>query len=146
VIDSSLLAPFGGAPPEQAVIDLARILASYRSFEPQPSRARVLHELVELAVRYAVPQVIYETSIAIQGEADPPAAAAAAISQIGQRGVAGRELEAAAKLVRYLLEAKPPVRRATADALAAWPASPAKREIAAAVLARVEPDQRALLM
>lgn len=145
-INSSLLAPFGGAPPDETVIDLARIITSYRSFEPPRSRPEVIHDLVELAVRYAVPQVLYETSLAIQGEADPPAAATAAIAQIGQRGTAEREIRAAAKLVHYLLEAKLAVRRAAADALASWPASSAKREIVTAVLPLVEPDQRALFL
>ena len=42
-------------------------MARYLSFVPQPSRADVIRQLVELAVSYAAPQVIYETSIEIQG-------------------------------------------------------------------------------
>lgn len=80
----------------------------------------MIRQLVELAVRYAVPQVIYETSIEIQGEADSAAAARSAVDDLGARGLASpREIEAGRKLVAYLLESKPMVRRATAEGLAA---------------------------
>ena len=74
-IEPWLLQPFGDPPPAEAVLDLARLLARYRSFVPPPSRAHVVRQLVELAVRYAVPQVIHETSIEIQGQDDPAATA-----------------------------------------------------------------------
>lgn len=146
VIDASLLRPFGASPPEDTVIDLARLMARYRSFVPQPSRGDVIRQLVELAVRYGVPQVIYETSIEIQGEADPAAAARHAIDYLGERGLqSAREVEAGRKLVAYLLEAKPPVRRAVTERLAAWRPSDAKRAVVAAVLPLIDPDQRALV-
>jgi hypothetical protein len=145
-IDPALLLPFGDSPPDDTVLDLARLIARYRSFVPQPSRADVIRQLVELAVRYGVSQVIYETSIEIQGEADPADAARAAVAYIGWRGLANpREVEAARKLVGYLLDAKAPVRRAATEALAAWPHTAAKREVIAAVLPQVDPDQRVLL-
>ncbi len=146
-VDASLLLPFGASPPEGVVIDLARLMARYRSFVPQPSRADVIRQLVELAVRYAVPQVIYETSIEIQGEADPAAAARSAVDYVGERGLASpREVEASRKLVAYLLEAKPLVRRATARGLAAWPRTAATRAIVTAVLSLIDPDQRTQVM
>lgn len=146
VIDASLLMPFGVSPPEATVINLARLMARYRSFVPQPSRGDVIRQLVELAVRYGVAQVIYETSIEIQGEADPAAAARRAVDYLGERGLQNtREVEAGRKLVAHLLEAKPPVRRATAEGLAAWPPSDARRAVVAAVLHLIDPDQRALL-
>lgn len=143
VIDATLLLPFGASPPEDVVIDLARLMARYRSFVPQPSRADVIRQLVELAVRYAVPQVIYEASIEIQGEADPAAAARSAVDYLGGRGLASpREVEAGRKLVAHLLEAKPLVRRATAEGLAAWPLTDARRAVVTAVLPLIDPDQR----
>ena len=145
-IDASLLRPFGDHPPESVVIDLARLLMRYRSFSPPLSPLEIILQLVEIGLRYAVGQVIYETSIEIQSQADPVASARAAIDAIGVRGLgSARELEAGRKLVGYLLGAKPPVRRAVAEALAAWPLTTAKREVIAGVLPHVDPDQRARL-
>ena len=47
VIDASLLMPFGASPPEDIVIDLARLMARYRSFVPQPSRGDVIRQVHE---------------------------------------------------------------------------------------------------
>jgi hypothetical protein len=141
-----LLQPFGASPPEEAVIDLARLLARYRSFVPPPSRQHVLRQLVELAVRHAVPQVIHETSIEIRGRDDPAAAARDAIDYLRARGLATpREIEAAEALIGHLLEARPPVGRAAAEALAAWSPTDTKAAIVSAVLPLVDPDQRPLL-
>jgi len=143
-LDASLLAPLGAAPPPDAVRDLAHLLARYRSFIPPPSRDDVIVQLVELAVRYAESQVIYEAAIEIQSEADPAATAHLAVGYLGARGLAGpAELDAGRKLIGYLLEAKPAVRRATAEALAAWPAGEPRRAVVTAVHALIDPDQRA---
>jgi hypothetical protein len=108
VIGAALLLPFGDAPPDEVVIDLARLLMDYRSFVPPRSRVDTLNQLVELAVRYGVSQVIYGTSIELQCEPDPPAAVRAAVDYVRWRGLAApREVEAARKL-----DAKLPVRRA----------------------------------
>ena len=137
---------FGVSPPDELVTAFARLLASYRSFIPQPSRAYVIRQLVELAVRYGVGQVIYETSLAIQGQVDPPTAARDALGYLRMRGLTTQpEIGAAETLISYLLEAKLPVRRATTEAFAAWPSLEAKQQIALAVLPLVDPDQRALL-
>ena len=143
-LDASLLAPLGDAPPADAVENLAHLLSRYRSFVPPPSRDDVILQLVELAVRYAVSLVIYNTSIEIQSTADPAASARLAIGYLGARGLARpAEIEAARKLVGYLLEAKPAVRRATGEALAAWPAGEARRAVVTAVQPMIDPDQRA---
>jgi hypothetical protein len=143
VIDAALLLPFGDAPPDETVRDLVWLLMRYRYFVPARSRSDTLNQLVELAVRYGVSQVIYETSIELQCQPDPAAAARAAIDYIRWRGLAApRELEAARKLVRYLLDAKLPVRRAVAEALANWPPTAASRTIVKAVLPQVEANQR----
>ena len=145
-IEPWILAPFGDAPPAETVLDLARLLARYRSFVPEPSRALVIRQLVELAVRHAVPQVIYEASIEIQGQDDPAAAATDAVGYLRARGLATpREIEAARTLISYLLEAKPPVRRAATEALAMWSPTEIKQAIVAAVLPLADPDQRPLL-
>ena len=61
-----------------------------------------------------------QREIKIRGEADPAAAARSEVDYLGRRGLASpREVEAGRKLVAYLLEAKPLVRRATAEGLAA---------------------------
>ncbi len=104
------------------MIDLARLLLFYGSFEPPPSRTDVIRNLVELSVRYEVAQVIYETTIEIKGQPDPAASARAAIDQLAHRGLANeRESRSATQLVGYLLDAAPAVRGAVADALAKWP-------------------------
>ena len=143
-LDASLLLPMGDSPPPDAVLNLSHLLARYRSFIPQPSRSDVIIQLVELAMRYAVSQVIYEAAIEIAIEDDPGAAARMVVNYLGERGLAKpHELEAGRKLITYLLEAKPVVRRATAEALAAWPAGDARRTVVAAVRALIDPDQRA---
>jgi hypothetical protein len=140
-----VLAPFGEFPPEQTVTDLARLLASYRSFVPAPSSEHVVRQLLELAIRYAVPQVLYETSIHIQGRADPPAAATDAVAHLRARGLRGeREVGAATTLVGYLLGAKEPVRRAVAAAISRWPAGEPWEAIATAVRPLVDPGQDAV--
>jgi hypothetical protein len=145
-INVSLLAPLGADPPPEAVRNLAHLLARYRSFMPPPSRDEVIVQLVELVVRYAESQVIYEAAIEIQSQADPTAASRLAVGYLAQRGLAGpTEIEAASKLIGYLLGAKPAVRRATAMALAAWPAGEALRTVVTAVHALIDPDQRALV-
>lgn len=145
-IDASLIIPFGDTPPAETVTDLARLVARYRSFVPQPTRADTLRQLAELAVRYGVSQVVYDTSVEIQLEPDPAAAARAVVEYIGWRGLANpREIAAARELVFYLFGAKEPVWRATAEALASWPRTAANRELIAGVLPLIDPDQRALL-
>jgi hypothetical protein len=145
-LDPSLLRPFGESPPEDTVLDLARLLADYRSFVPHPSRAYRIRQLVELAVRYPVPSVVHETSVEIQRQDDPESAARNAVGYLRARGLqTRRELEAAQTLIGYLLEAKSPLRLATAEALAAWSATDTKRAIVAAVLPLIDPDQRAVL-
>jgi hypothetical protein len=144
--DISLLAPLGDAPPPDAVENLAHLLSSYWSFVPRPSRDDVIIQLVELAVRYARSRVIYDASIEIQSASDPVAAAHLAIGYLGTRGLAQpSEIDAARTLIFYLLEAKLPVRRATAEALATWPAGEARRTVVTAVRPMIEPDQRALV-
>ncbi len=134
------------SPPAELVIDFARLLARYRSFVPQPSRSYVVRQLVELAVRYAVPQVIYETSIEIQIQADSGAAARDAVDYLRARGLCTpREIEAAQQLIGHLLEAKPPVRRAAAEALAGWSGTDVKAAIVAAVLPLADPAERSVL-
>jgi hypothetical protein len=145
-VEPWVLRPLGESPPEDTVTDLARLLAHYRSFVPQPSRAYVVRQLVELAVRYAVPQVVYEASLQVQGHTDPAAAARDAVGYLRARGLATpREIDAAQTLIAYLLEAKPVVRRAATEALAGWPPTQVKQAIVAAVLPLADPDQRALL-
>jgi hypothetical protein len=145
-LDPSLLRPFGESPPDDTVLDLARLLADYRSFVPAPSAPYRIRQLVELAVRYAVPRVIQEASSEIQGQDDPGSAAHNAVHYMRARGLqTRREVEAAQTLIGYLLQAKPPVRQATVEALAAWSASDIKRAIVDAVLPLVDPDQRAVL-
>lgn len=144
--DISLLAPLGDPPPPDAVENLAHLLSSYWSFVPRPSRDDVIIQLVELAVRYARSRVIYDASIEIQSASDPVAAAHLAIGYLGTRGLAQpSEIDAARTLIFYLLEAKLPVRRATAEALATWPAGEARRTVVTAVRPMIEPDQRALV-
>lgn len=143
-LDASLLLPMGDSPPPDVVLNFAHLLARYCSFVPQPTRSDVIIQLVELAVRYAVSQVIYDAAIEIQIEDDPGAAARMAVQYLGERGLTTpRDLEAGCKLITYLLEAKPVVRRATAEALAAWPAGHARRTVVRAVRALIDPDQRA---
>jgi hypothetical protein len=145
-LDISLLASLGDPPPPDAVQNLAHLLSRYRSFVPLPSRDDVIIQLVELAVRYAESLVIYKTSLEIQTASDPVAAAHLAVGYLGARGLAGPvEIDAARKLIFYLLEAKPAVRRATAEALAAWPAGEARRTVVTAVHPMIDPDQRALV-
>jgi hypothetical protein len=127
-VEPWVLRPFGESPPADLVIDLARVLARFRSFAPRPGRAHVIRQLVELAVRYAVPQVIYETAVEIQGDGDPAAAARGAVDYLRARGLpTPREKAAADTLTGYLLRARTPVREATAGALAAEAALPAMR-------------------
>jgi hypothetical protein len=144
--DISLLAPLGDAPPPDVVENLAHLLSRYRSFVPMPSRDDVIIQLVELDVRYAESLVIYKTSLEIQSAADPVAAAHLAIGYLGKRGLAApAEIEAAGKLIFYLLEAKLPVRRAVGEALATWPAGKARQKVVTYVRPMIEPDQRALV-
>jgi hypothetical protein len=145
-VEPWMLRSFGESPPEETVIDFARLLARYQSFIPQPTRAHRIRQLVELAVRYAVSQVIYETSIEIQCQQDPAAAARDAVGYLWARGLTTqREVDAAETLICYLLDAKQPVRRAVTEALAGWPPGQIKQGIVAAALPLVDPDQRALL-
>jgi hypothetical protein len=141
-----MLQLFGESPPDDLVTAFARLLASYRSFIPQPSRGHVVRQVLELAVRYGVRQVIHETSLEIQGQADPPAAARDAVNYLRMRGLATpREVDAAETLISYLLDAKQPVRRAATEALAGWTSTEIKQQIVAAVRNQVDPDQRDLL-
>lgn len=143
-LDISLLAPLGDPPPPDAVENLAHLLSRYWSFVPRPSRDDIILQLVELAVRYARSRVIYDASIEIQSASDPVAAAHRAVGYLGARGLSGpAELDAGRKLIGYLLEAKPAVRRATAEALAAWPAGEPRRAVVTAVRPLIDPDQRA---
>ncbi|HMG23130.1 MAG TPA: hypothetical protein VK607_17460 [Kofleriaceae bacterium] len=145
-VEPWMLQLFGATPPDDLVTAFARLLASYRSFVPQPSRAHVVRQLVELAVRHGVRQVIHEASLAIQGQADPLAAARDAIGYLHLRGLrTPREIAAAGTLISDLLEAVQPVRRAATEALAAWDPTEAKQVISAAVLGQVDADQRTLL-
>lgn len=145
-IDLSILGPFGGEPPEQVVLDLAKLIAEYRSFEPAPSPTEVVIQLVELAVRYGHSKLIHDTELVIQGQADATGAARTAMTYLGERGLHGPdEVVAARKLVAYLLEAAPAVRRAVGAGLAAWPANPTTRQIIAGVLPLIDPDQRGAL-
>jgi hypothetical protein len=135
-----------GEVPAETVTEFARLLASYRSFTPPPSRAHRLRQLVELSLRYRIGQVIYETSIELQGQPDPVAAARDTVDHLRARGLhTDREIGAAADLLHHLMWAKAPVRRAAVTALAGWPDSPARRALVATVLPVCEPDQRPLL-
>jgi hypothetical protein len=139
-IEPWLLQPFGEAPPGDVVSDLARVLAR-APLAPRPSRPRVIRQLVELAVRHDVPQVLDELLHEIE-RGDGPAGAREAVDYLRARGIASRELAAAQQLVGRLLAAGSPVRRAAADALALWSPTDTKAAIVAAVLPRVDPDQR----
>jgi hypothetical protein len=134
-IEPWLLRLLGEPPPEDTVIFLCRLLGSYRSFVPQPSRSHVVRQMIELAVRYAVSQVIFEAALEVKIQADPGAAARDAVGYLRARGLATpREVEAAETLIYYLLEGKQVVRRAATEALAGWPPTEVKQAIVAAVL------------
>lgn len=145
-VEAWMLTLVGDPPSDELVTAFARMLSRYRSFVPPPSRAHVIRQLVELAVRYAVSQVCFETAIEVQGEADPPAFARDVVDYLRMRGLQSpRELDAAITLIRYLLDGKQPVRRAATEALAGWTETETKQAIVRAVRSLADPDQRDLL-
>jgi hypothetical protein len=145
-VEAWMLTLVGDPPSDDLVTAFARMLARYASFVPPPSRAHVIRQLVELAVRYGVSQVCFETAIEVKGEADPPAFARDVIGYLRMRGIHGpRELDAAIVLIGYLLDGKPPVRRATTEALAGWAPTETKQAIVSAVRSLADADQRDLL-
>jgi hypothetical protein len=146
-IGVGLLAPFGESVPDELVLCLSDLLIGYRSFVPEMSREERISELVELAIRYALPQVAHDASIEIQIADDPPKIVRMVVAAIGIRGLhQDREVRGAELLIGFLLDANPAIRRPATEAVMGWPKSEAKSALVEHVLSHVDPDQREALL
>jgi hypothetical protein len=120
-LEIRVLAPFGDQVPSDVQHDLARILASYRSFQPPLKPEEMLWRVAELAVVYGDHLIACDASMALKIGEDPPLMVARVLDRLRNRGLRNeREVLGAGRYLSYLLDGKPEVREATLSALKHW--------------------------
>jgi hypothetical protein len=143
-----VIGAFGPGPPADLAEQLARMIPSYLRFEPDPPWWLKVRQVVELGLRFGPRNVLHEAALAARSTlyGDPVESARDVLFYLRMRGLRSQgEIERAIMLVGHLLDGAPPVRRATTEALAAWPDVPTRTKVVAGVLMGADPDQRPLL-
>ncbi|NJL62912.1 MAG: hypothetical protein HC903_15080 [Methylacidiphilales bacterium] len=145
-INVDILKPFDNTVNSETQLNLLRILAGYRSFQPPLLKEDINHSLVVLAVRYADDRIALETSLKLKSEQNPPATVEDAISFIIQHGLnTSQQVKGASKLVSYLLAGKPDIRFATLQALQKFPDHSQYQKIIDFIIPELDDEERRML-
>lgn len=145
-IEVELLAPFGDALPEEAHQRMLRIVDGYQSFEPKQSDQERYGKTAVLGSKWGSQRFALEAALVVKRARDSAQAVRWALAALLDGAIdTPRALEGAEYFVSLLLDGAPEVRRATLEALAAWPRRPPFSDVVTYVLPQLDPTEAAVL-
>lgn len=132
--------------PQDAQLQLLRLVDGYQSFTPPQDEATRYARIAATGTRWGNHRVALEAGLAVKRAPDPPRAAHYAIDALALGAIdSPRALTGAQYFVGLLLDGAAPVRRATLEALAAWPRRPPFSDVTRYILQQLEPAEAQLL-
>ena len=139
----SILDPFGLAPPEELQIALLRLWNGYPAFIPPFERSEIHKAMLALALRYANERVCFEAALTLKCEPEPARAAREVVDLIAHHDLgSSAALRGAMRVISYLLDGKPEVRKATLEGIAQWPDTPTFRKMIGDLMPELSPQEQ----